>query len=84
MGSEKRTVRLTMPDVIKIIVESGALYLVTQLIFVVLFAIKHPAQAIVAVMAVQIYVCIQMYSVHALGHLLMLSLQMLSRVSHPP
>ncbi|KAI0922509.1 hypothetical protein AcV5_009462 [Taiwanofungus camphoratus] len=55
MGSEKRAVRLTMPDVIKIIVESGALYLVTQLIFVVLFAIKHPAQAIVAVMAVQIY-----------------------------
>ncbi|OBZ67460.1 hypothetical protein A0H81_12649 [Grifola frondosa] len=38
-----------------IVVESGLLYLVTQLIFVVLFAIKHPAQAIVAVIAVQIY-----------------------------
>lgn len=40
-----------------IISESGALYLVTQLIFVVTFAMKHPAQAIMAVIAVQIYVC---------------------------
>ena len=37
-------------------VESGALYLVFQLVFVVLFAIPHPAEAILAVMAVQIYV----------------------------
>lgn len=39
-----------------IIIESGVLYLVTQLIFVVLFALQHPAQAIMAVVAVQIYV----------------------------
>ncbi|KAI0754396.1 hypothetical protein C8Q80DRAFT_1226442 [Daedaleopsis nitida] len=40
---------------VAIIVESGLLYLVTQLVFVVLFALGHPAQAIVAVVAVQIY-----------------------------
>ena len=39
-----------------IVSESGALYLVTQLIFVVLFAIRHPAQAIMGVVSVQIYV----------------------------
>ena len=39
-----------------IVAESGMLYLVTQLIFVVMFAIKHPAQAIMGVVAVQIYV----------------------------
>jgi hypothetical protein len=39
-----------------LIIESGALYLVFQLVFVVLFAIPHPAEAILAVMAVQIYV----------------------------
>jgi hypothetical protein len=33
------------------------LYLAAQLVFVVLFAIKHQAQAIIAAMAVQIYVC---------------------------
>ncbi|KAF8875067.1 hypothetical protein BD779DRAFT_1678445 [Infundibulicybe gibba] len=38
-----------------IIIESGGLYLVTQFIFVVLYGIKHPAVAIVAVAAVQIY-----------------------------
>ncbi len=41
---------------IDIMVESGALYMVTQIIFVVLFAVRHPAQAIIAVVAVQIYV----------------------------
>jgi hypothetical protein len=41
---------------IDIVIESGALYLVVQLIFVVLFAIHHPAQGIVSVIAVQIYV----------------------------
>lgn len=40
---------------IDIVIESGALYLVVQLIFVVLFAIHHPAQGIVSVIAVQIY-----------------------------
>ena len=39
-----------------IIIESGMLYLAAQIVFVVLVNIKHPAQAIVAVMAVQIYV----------------------------
>lgn len=39
-----------------LIVESGALYLLFQLVFVILFAIPHPAEAILAVMAVQIYV----------------------------
>lgn len=42
---------------VAIIVESGLLYLVAQLVLVVLFALGHPAQAVVAVMAVQIYVC---------------------------
>ncbi|KAI0292629.1 hypothetical protein B0F90DRAFT_1645372 [Multifurca ochricompacta] len=45
----------TARHVIDIVVESGALYLVTQAIFVGLFAAKHPAQAIIAVIAVQIY-----------------------------
>lgn len=54
IASGQRTSRHAM----NILIESGALYLVTQLIFVVLFALKHPAQAIVAVMAVQIYVSI--------------------------
>ena len=39
-----------------LIIESGALYLLFQLVFVVLFAIPHPAEAILAVMTVQIYV----------------------------
>ncbi|KAH9941746.1 uncharacterized protein BXZ73DRAFT_41625 [Epithele typhae] len=38
-----------------IIIESGVLYLVAQLTLVVLVSIKHPAEAIVAVGAVQIY-----------------------------
>ena len=42
-----------------IVVESGMLYLATQLVFVVLVSIQHPAQAIVAVMAVQIYVRVE-------------------------
>jgi hypothetical protein len=41
---------------IDIIIESGLLYLVVQLIFVVLFAIGHPAQGVIAAIAVQIYV----------------------------
>jgi hypothetical protein len=41
---------------IDMVVESGMLYLVVQLIFVVLFAIGHPAQGIIAAIAVQIYV----------------------------
>ena len=38
------------------VVESGALYLVVQLVLVVLTALDHPAQNIIGVMAVQIYV----------------------------
>jgi hypothetical protein len=41
---------------IDIVVESGMLYLAVQLILVILFAIPHPAQGIVGVIAVQIYV----------------------------
>ncbi|KAL1949043.1 hypothetical protein VTO73DRAFT_10849 [Trametes versicolor] len=40
---------------VAIIVESGMLYLAAQLVLVVLFALGHPAQAVVAVMAVQFY-----------------------------
>ncbi|KAH9899233.1 hypothetical protein C8Q73DRAFT_815593 [Cubamyces lactineus] len=38
-----------------VIIESGLLYLFTQLVLVVLISIKHPAEAVVGVMAVQIY-----------------------------
>ncbi|KAI0323817.1 hypothetical protein GY45DRAFT_1439450 [Cubamyces sp. BRFM 1775] len=38
-----------------VIVESGLIYLATQLVLVVLVGIKHPAEAIVGVIAVQIY-----------------------------
>jgi len=41
---------------IDIVVESGMLYLAVQFVFVILFAIRHPAQGIVGVIAVQIYV----------------------------
>jgi hypothetical protein len=41
---------------IDIVVESGALYLAVQLVLVILFALEHPAQGIVAAIAVQIYV----------------------------
>jgi hypothetical protein len=41
---------------IDIVVESGMLYLVVQFIFVVLFALRHPAQDIAGMVAVQIYV----------------------------
>jgi hypothetical protein len=40
-----------------IVIESGVLYLAVQIVLVTLFAIGHPAQGIVAVIAVQIYVC---------------------------
>ena len=41
---------------IDIVIESGMLNLAVQLVLVILFAIKHPAQSIVGVVAVQIYV----------------------------
>lgn len=39
-----------------LVIESGLLYLLTQLVYVTLFALQHPAMGIIAVMAVQIYV----------------------------
>lgn len=41
-----------------IVIESGALYLVFQLVFLVLFALQHPAQQIVIGMALMIYVSV--------------------------
>jgi len=38
-----------------ILIESGTIYLVVQLVLVILFAIHHPAQGIVAGIAVQVY-----------------------------
>jgi hypothetical protein len=54
-----------------LIIESGALYLIIQFVFVVLFAIQHPALGIVAVIATQIYVsrtqiCTFLISAHCL------------------
>lgn len=43
------------------LVESGLLYLVTQLIFVVLFSIDHPSLPIVAGIAAQIYVSFDVF-----------------------
>ena len=48
--------RGTSQAIIKIVVESGMLYLAVQFIFAVLMAIKHRAKIIVAMTAVQIYV----------------------------
>ena len=46
----------TSQAIIKIVVESGMLYLAVQIIFAVLMAIGHPAHVIVAMIAEQIYV----------------------------
>jgi hypothetical protein len=55
MGSAQFPTR-TGQAAIDIVIESGMLYLAVQLVFVALFAIGHPAQGIVGVIAVQIYV----------------------------
>lgn len=39
-----------------LVIESGALYLLFQFVFVILFAVQNPAEGILAPMAVQIYV----------------------------
>lgn len=39
-----------------LVTESGVLYLLAQLVYVILFALEHPAQAIAGLMAVQVYV----------------------------
>ena len=43
-------------NAVVVVVESGLLYLVAQLVVVVLFSLGHPAQAIAVFTAVQIYV----------------------------
>lgn len=43
-------------NAIGIIIESGFLFLAIQFVFVILFAIAHPAQAVVEPIATQIYV----------------------------
>ena len=55
MGSAQFTAGISRA-VIGIVIESGMLYVAVQFVFVILFAIGHPAQGIVGVMAVQIYV----------------------------
>ncbi|KAI0760375.1 hypothetical protein C8Q74DRAFT_1208445 [Fomes fomentarius] len=55
VGTRMRGTARAAQRAVAIIVESGLLYLVTQLVFAVLFGLGHPAQAILAVIAVQIY-----------------------------
>lgn len=58
VGTRMRGTARAAQRAVAIIVESGLLYLVTQAAFVVLFALAHPAQAILAVTAVQVYVSV--------------------------
>ncbi|KAH9941735.1 uncharacterized protein BXZ73DRAFT_98127 [Epithele typhae] len=51
----RSAVRSAVLRAIAVIVESGLLYLSTQATFVCLFALGHPAQAIIAVVAAQVY-----------------------------
>lgn len=43
-------------SVMSMIIESGALYLAVQMVFLTLFAMNHPAQGVIVPIAVQIYV----------------------------
>lgn len=43
-------------DAVAVVIESGMVYLVVQLVFTVLFAINHPAQILLSDVATQIYV----------------------------
>jgi len=61
-----------------LIIESGALYLATQFIFVIVFAIGHPAENIMAVIAVQIYVSAIRSQPPLTDHIVR------DRASHPP
>ncbi|RPD61380.1 hypothetical protein L227DRAFT_500506 [Lentinus tigrinus ALCF2SS1-6] len=45
----------TIKNAVTIVIESGLLYLVAQLVLVVLFSLGHPAQAIIVPTTVQIY-----------------------------
>ncbi|KAJ6458061.1 hypothetical protein C8R47DRAFT_1227205 [Mycena vitilis] len=49
------TAKTSITRAMEIVVESGFLFLAAQLVFVVLFAIGHPAQAVVEPVATQIY-----------------------------
>lgn len=48
--------RSYLQDAMGVVIESGLVYLVVQLILTILFAINHPAQIILADVATQIYV----------------------------
>jgi hypothetical protein len=52
IGNTQRQVRAVMG----VIIESGMLFFVAQFVFVVIYAIGHPAQGIVVPAALQIYV----------------------------
>ncbi|KAJ7274749.1 hypothetical protein C8J57DRAFT_1312677 [Mycena rebaudengoi] len=54
-------------NAIGIVIESGFLFLAIQLVFVILFAIAHPAQAVVEPIATQIYVTSPMLIVVRVG-----------------
>lgn len=48
--------RSTTRAAISVMIESGALYFIVQLIFVVIFGINHPAEVIMILIATQTYV----------------------------
>ncbi|KAJ7199656.1 hypothetical protein GGX14DRAFT_172500 [Mycena pura] len=52
---------------IEVMIESGLLLLATQVVFVVLFGIAHPAQAVVEPLATQIYVTAPMLIIVRVG-----------------
>ena len=55
-GEGFRSARAISRSAMATIVESGALYLAIQVAYVVLLSLEHPVDAIIAVMACQIYV----------------------------
>ena len=46
---------------IYVIVESGALYFIVQIILMVVYGLGHPSQNIMVVIAIQVYVSIILY-----------------------
>jgi hypothetical protein len=62
-----------------LIIESGALYMITQFIFVVLVAIRNPAEAVLSLAGTQIYV-----SLCAFWFVVQLNLNICMRVTRPP
>ena len=66
----KSASKFRLRSVVYILLESGVLYALVQLVFVTLYAIQHPAQYILVPMAVQVYVrCILSLSPRALTRL---------------